>query len=162
MNAQVKPIPEDMHTLSPYLVCAGADKAMDWYKRAFNAVEGGRLRSADGKLMHGMLRIGDSALMLSDENPEWGCVGPQGGTSPVTIHMYVEDVDAVFATAVKEGATSKMEPADMFWGDRFCNLVDPWGHSWSIATHVREVSMEEMEKAAKMGCQEAVETATAK
>lgn len=160
MNAQVKPIPEEMHTLTPYLVCAGAEEAMEWYKRAFGATEGGRLKGPDGKLMHGMLRIGDSALMLTDENPEWGAVGPQSlPSSPVTIHMYVNDVDAAYAKAVQEGAKSKMPPADMFWGDRFCAIVDPFGHSWSIATQVRIVPMEEMEAAAKMGCADAAEHA---
>lgn len=156
MNAQVKPIPDDMHTLTPYLVCAGAADAMAWYQRAFGAVDCGRLEGPDGKLMHGMVRIGDSALMLSDENEEWGAVGPRKlGNTPVTIHLYVEDVDAAFERAVKEGATAKMPPADMFWGDRFCNIIDPFGHSWSIATHIREVSPEEMQAAAKMGCPEA-------
>ncbi|QYF95441.1 VOC family protein [Massilia sp. PAMC28688] len=156
MNAQVKPIPEDMHSLTPYLICAGASDAMEWYKRAFDAVDCGRLAGPDGKLMHGMVRIGDSALMLSDENPEWGAIGPKSlPSSPVTIHLYVENVDDTYARAVKEGAVSKMPPADMFWGDRFCNIVDPFGHSWSIATHIREVSPEEMQAAAKMGCSEA-------
>ena len=158
MNAQVKPIPEDMHSLTPYLVCAGAAGAMDWYQRAFGAVDCGRLEGPDGKLMHGMVRIGDSALMLSDENPDWGAIGPKTlGNTPVTIHLYVDDVDASFARAVKEGATAKMPPADMFWGDRFCNIVDPYGHSWSIATHIRDVSPEEMQAAAKMGCSEHAE-----
>ena len=155
MNAQVKPIPEDMHSLTPYLVCAGAAEAMEWYKRAFGAVDCGRLEGPDGKLMHGMVRIGDSALMLSDENAEWGAVGPKTlGNTPVTIHLYVEDVDAAFAKAVEAGATAKMPPEDMFWGDRFCNIIDPYGHSWSIASHIRDVSPEEMQAAAKMGCSE--------
>lgn len=162
MNTQVKPIPEDMHSLTPYLVCAGAADAMEWYKRAFGATEGGRLQGPDGKLMHGMVRIGDSALMLTDENPQWGALGPKSlPSSPVTIHLYVENVDEVFARAVEQGATAKMPPTDMFWGDRFGALIDPFGHSWSIATHVRDVSPEEMQQAAKMGCSENAEAAQA-
>lgn len=156
MSAPVKPIPDNMHSLTPYLVCAGAYDAMAWYQRAFNAVECERLDGPDGKLMHGMIRIGDSALMLSDENPEWGAFGPQArSSSPVTIHLYVDNVDEVYARALKEGATSTMPPDDMFWGDRFCLIVDPFGHSWSIATHVRDVALEDMQAAAKMGCAEA-------
>ena len=153
MNAQVKPIPDDMHSLTPYLVCAGAADAMAWYQRAFGAVDCGRLQGPDGKLMHGMVRIGDSALMLMEENLEWGARGPKTlGGSPVTIHLMVNDVDTVFARAVKEGGVAKMPPADMFWGDRYGVLTDPYGHSWSVATHVRDVSAEEMqEHASKMG-----------
>ena len=150
---QVRPIPEDMHSLTPHLVCADALKAIDFYKRAFNATEAGILTMPDGKLMHGMIRIGDSALMLAEQNDAWGTVGPAklGGT-PVTIHLYVKDVDAVFKRAVAEGATAKMEPMDMFWGDRYGVLTDPFGHNWSVATHVRDVSPEEMQsEAAKMG-----------
>ncbi len=152
-TAQVRPIPEDMHTLTPHLVCADALKAIDFYKRAFGATDGGVLLTPDGKLMHGMIRIGDSALMLMEENEAWGARGPGklGGT-PVTIHLYVKDVDAVFARAVAEGAKAMMQPMDMFWGDRYGVLTDPFGHSWSVATHVRDVSPAEMqEQAAKMG-----------
>lgn len=152
-SSPVQAIPEDMHTLTPYLICADASAAIDFYKRAFGAVELSRIAGADGKLMNAMLRIGDSALMLMDENVAWGALGPTllKGT-PVTIHIYVKDVDAAFALAVKEGATAKMPPADMFWGDRFCALIDPSGHSWSIATHIRDVSTEEAQAAAsKMG-----------
>jgi PhnB protein len=153
MNAKVRPIPEDMHSLTPHLVCDGAAEAMDFYKRAFGAVEGGRMPGQNGKLMHGMMRIGDSALMLVDENKEWGMLGPKSlGGSAVTIHHYVNDVDAVFERAVKEGATAKMPPADMFWGDRYAVVIDPWGHNWSIATHIKDMTPEEMAaEAAKMG-----------
>jgi len=145
----VSPIPQGMHTLTPYLVCADASAAIDFYRRAFGAVELNRIAGPDGRLMNAMLRIGDSALMLMDENVEWGALGPTllKGTS-VTIHVYVEDVDAAFARAVKEGATVKMPPSDMFWGDRYCALTDPSGHSWSIATHIKDVSTEEAQAAA--------------
>jgi PhnB protein len=153
MNAQVRAIPEDMHTITPHLVCADALKAIEFYKRAFGAVEGGIMLTTDGKLMHGQIRIGDSSLMLMEENKQWECIGPNSlGGTPVTIHLYVKDCDAVYAKAVAEGATSKMAPADMFWGDRYSVVTDPFGHCWSIATHTRDVSMEEMQAAAaKMG-----------
>jgi PhnB protein len=152
-QTKVQPIPEDMHSLTPHLVCKDASAAMDYYKRAFGAVEAARLPGPDGKLMHGMVRIGDSALMLVDENKDWGALGPTTlGGSPVTIHLYVKDVDAVFAKAVAEGGTAKMPPADMFWGDRYGVLTDPFGHSWSIATHIKNPTPEEMQaEMAKMG-----------
>lgn len=148
MNAQVRAIPEDMHSLTPHLVCARALDAIEFYKRAFGATEGGTLLAPDGKLMHGMIRIGDSALMLMEENKEWGAVGPTMlGGSPVTIHLYVNNCDEVYKQALAAGATAKMPPADMFWGDRYGVLTDPFGHSWSIATHIRDVSPEEMQQA---------------
>lgn len=142
----VKAIPEGMHALTPHLICAGAAEAIEFYKQAFGAQELGRMPSPDGsgKLMHAMLRIGDSFLMLVDEFPQWGSVGPLAlKGSPVTIHHYVEDVDAVFERAVAAGATPRMPVADMFWGDRYGVLTDPFGHLWAIATHVRDVSPDE-------------------
>lgn len=144
----VKPIPDGMHSLTPHLICANASDAIDFYKRAFGAEEVSRLTMPDGKLMHAMLRIGNSALMLMDENPAWGAKGPVALTnSPVSIHLYVEDVDAAFARAVAAGASVKMPPGDMFWGDRFGALTDPFGHSWSIATHIKDVSPEQAQAA---------------
>lgn len=150
----VKPIPEGVHTITPHLVCAGAADAIEFYKKAFNAVEIHRIPGPGGKLMHGAIRIGDSMLMLADEFPEWGSKGPKtlAGT-PVTIHLYVENVDAVFAQAVAAGATPAMPVADMFWGDRYGMLVDPFGHSWSVATHIKDMTDDEMQEAAKTGCQ---------
>ncbi|WP_372528553.1 VOC family protein [Piscinibacter sp.] len=143
-----KPIPDGMHSLTPHLTCAGAADAIEFYKRAFNAVEMARLPGAQGKLMHAMVRIGDSALMLVDESPEWGMLGPRSlKGSPVTIHLYVEDVDAVVAQAVAAGAKVTMPVADMFWGDRYGQLEDPFGHRWSVGTHTRDVSPEEMRQA---------------
>ena len=145
---QVNPVPEGMHTVTPHLVCAGAANAIEFYKKAFDAVESGRLPGPDGRLMHAMIRICGSAVMLVDEMPEWGALGPKAlKGSPVTIHLYVEDVDAVVARAVKAGAKITMPVADMFWGDRYGKLEDPFGHHWSVATHVRDVSMEEMHQA---------------
>lgn len=144
-NAAAKPIPEGMHSLTPHLVCAGAANAIEFYKKAFNAVEQARLPGPDGKLMHAAVRIGDSTLMLVDENPQWGMLGPNAlKGSPVTIHLYVKDVDATVAQAVSAGAKVTMPVADMFWGDRYGQLEDPFGHRWSVATHVRDLSPEEI------------------
>ena len=144
----VKPIPDDMHSVTPHLVCAGAADAIEFYKKAFNAVEAGRLPGPQGKLMHAMIRIGDSPVMLVDEMPEWGSFGPKSlRGSPVTIHLYVEDVDAVVARALAAGAKITMPVADMFWGDRYGKLEDPFGHHWSVATHIRDVSPAEMQQA---------------
>ncbi|HKU84925.1 MAG TPA: VOC family protein [Casimicrobiaceae bacterium] len=148
-----KPIPEGMHSLTPHLVCAGAADAIDFYKRAFNATEEARIPGPEGKLIHAAVRIGDSTLMLVDENPQWGALGPKAlKGSPVTIHLYVVDVDATVAQAVAAGAKVTMPVADMFWGDRYGQLEDPFGHRWSVATHTRDLTPEEMrEGMAKMG-----------
>ena len=146
--AQTKPVPDGMHTVTPHLTCAGAADAIDFYKRAFNAQEVARMAGPDGKLMHGMIRIGDSAIMLVDEFPDYGSFGPKSlKGSPVTIHLYVENVDSFVGRAVDAGAKITMPLADMFWGDRYCRLEDPFGHHWSIATHTRDVSPEEMQEA---------------
>jgi PhnB protein len=146
--AQVRPVPEGMHTVTPHLTCAGAADAIDFYKRAFNAQEMARLKGPDGKLMHGMIRIGDSTVMLVDEYPDYGSFGPKSlKGSPVTIHLYVEDVDAFVRRAVDAGAKVTMPLADMFWGDRYCRLDDPFGHHWSVATHIRDATPEEMQEA---------------
>lgn len=144
----VKPIPEGMHTLTPHLVCAGAAVAIAFYQKAFNAIELTRLPGPGGKLMHAMIKIGDSSLMLTDEMPECGSLGPNAlkGT-PVTLHIYVNDVDAFVARAVAAGATLTMPVQDMFWGDRYGRLVDPFGHQWSVATHLRDLSPAEIQDA---------------
>ena len=147
-QSNTKPIPEGMHSVTPHLVCAGAADAIDFYKKAFGAAEEARLPGPQGKIMHAMIRIGDSAVMLVDEMPEWGALGPKAlKGSPVTIHLYVEDVDGFVARAVKAGAKVTMPVADMFWGDRYGQIEDPFGHHWSVATHVRDVSMEEAQQA---------------
>lgn len=149
-TAAVKPIPEGMHSITPHLTCAGAAEAIEFYKKAFGAVEMGRMAGPGGKLMHAQLRIGDSPIMLVDEFPEWGGKGPKAlGGTPVAIHLYVPDADAVFTTAVAAGATVKMEMADMFWGDRYGVVIDPFGHMWSIATHIKDMTPEEMAQAGK-------------
>jgi PhnB protein len=153
VKTTVKPIPEGMHSLTPHLICAGAANAIEFYKKAFNAVELTRLPGPDGKLMHGSVRIGDSVLMLVDENPQWGALGPTAlKGSPVTIHLYVDDVDAVVAQAVAAGAKITMPIADMFWGDRYGQLKDPFGHSWSVATHTRDLSPEEIQQGMAKMC----------
>jgi uncharacterized glyoxalase superfamily protein PhnB len=146
----VKPVPDGMHMLTPHLVCRDAAAAIAFYQKAFGAVELARLPGPQGKLMHALLRIGDSPLMLVDEFPDWGALGPQSlKGSPVTLHLYVEDVDAAVERAVAAGARLTMPVADMFWGDRYGTLEDPFGHHWSIATHVRDLSPEEIQAAAK-------------
>ena len=149
-TSPVRPIPADMHSLTPHLVCDGAAAAIDFYKAAFGAVEGGRLPTPDGKLMHAMVRIGDSALMLVDEMPQWGALGPKSlKGSPVTIHLYVEDADATMAQAQKAGAKVTMPVDDAFWGDRYGQLEDPFGHRWSVATHKHDLTDEQIREAMK-------------
>jgi uncharacterized glyoxalase superfamily protein PhnB len=150
---KVKPIPDGMHSVTPHLICAGAADAIEFYKKAFGAVDLGRLPGPKGRLMNAAIRIGDSTVMLVDEMPEWGAFGPKSlKGSPVTIHLYVQDVDASVARAVAAGAKITMPLDDMFWGDRYCKVEDPFGHHWSIATHIRDVSPEEMQQAMqKMG-----------
>ena len=143
----VKPIPDGMHSLTPHLVCADASAAIDFYRRAFGAEETARLPGPDGKLIHAAVRIGNSTLMLVDEMPQWGSLGPKAlKGSPVVIHLYVTDVDAVVAKAVAAGAKVTMPVGDMFWGDRYGQLEDPFGHKWSVATHTRDLTPEEMKQ----------------
>ena len=143
-------IPDGMHSVTPHLVCAGAAKAIDFYKKAFGAEETARLPGPDGRLMHAAVKIGDSTVMLVDEMPEWGSLAPTSlkGT-PVTIHLYVEDADRFVERAAKAGAKVTMPVAEQFWGDRYGKIEDPFGHHWSVATHVRDVGPEEMKKAMK-------------
>jgi uncharacterized glyoxalase superfamily protein PhnB len=147
---KIQPIPAGMTAVTPHLVCAGAAEAMAFYKKAFGAVEEARIPGPGGKLMHGMVRINGAAVMLVDESPEYGMLGPRAlKGSPVTIHLYVENADAFVEKAAKAGARVTMPVADMFWGDRYGVLEDPWGHKWSVATHVRELTSEQMMEAMK-------------
>lgn len=160
--SEVQKVPADMPTVTPHLVCRGAADAIEFYKKAFGAVEMARMPVPDGggKLMHAMIRIGNSPVMLVDEFPEWNSIGPQDlPNSPVTLHYYVEDVDAAFRRAVEAGGKAVMEPQDMFWGDRYGVLRDPFGHNWSLATHIRDVSPEDAIEASKtsMACPEATQ-----
>ncbi len=150
---KVKPIPEGLHTVTPHLVCAGAAEAIEFYKKAFNAEEVTRIPGPQGKLIHAMIRIGDSMVMLVDEFPEWNSFGPKAlKGSPISIHLYVSDADAFVQHAVKAGAKVTMPLADMFWGDRYGQIEDPFGHHWSVSTHLRDVSPEELAKGAKEMC----------
>ena len=148
-----QPIPDGMHSITPHLVCAGAAEAISFYAKAFGAVEKMRVPGPGGKLVHACVQIGDSQLFLVDEFPEWGSVGPKAlKSSPVTIHLQVEDADASFAKAVAAGCTVTMPLDDAFWGDRYGSVKDPFGHNWSIATHKLDMSPEEIQAAmAKMG-----------
>jgi uncharacterized glyoxalase superfamily protein PhnB len=149
----VKPVPDGMHTVTPHLICAGASEAIEFYKKAFGATENGRLAMPNGKIMHASIRIGDSTLFLVDEMPERGALDPKAlKGSPVTIHLYVEDVDAFAARAVAAGAKMTMPVADMFWGDRYGQLLDPFGHRWSVATHLRDMSSEEVRQGFQKAC----------
>ncbi len=147
----VKPIPEGYHTVTPYLTVNDAAGAIDFYRRAFGAQETVRMAGPPGKIGHAELKIGDSMIMLADEMPGSGCRAPQSlGGSCVNIFLYVDDVDSVFKQAVNAGAKADMPPADMFWGDRFGRLTDPFGHSWSLATHKEDVAPEEMRQRAQV------------
>jgi PhnB protein len=143
----VKPVPEGYHTVTPYLIVSGGAKAIDFYKRALGATERMRLEGPDGKIGHAEIEIGDSVIMLADEFPEMGAKGPQtiGGT-PVGICLYVENADARFEQAVKAGAKIERPLQDQFYGDRSGTVIDPFGHKWTIATHIEDVPPEEINR----------------
>jgi PhnB protein len=145
--ATVKSIPEGYHNVTPYLYVRGATAAIDFYKSIFGAVEIVRLAGSNGKIMHAELRIGDSIVMLADENPQNGVMSPQtiGGFSG-GLHLYVENVDVVIQKAIESGAKLLRPIKDQFYGDRSGSLLDPFGHMWSVATHVEDVPPEEMKK----------------
>lgn len=145
MSSKVKPIPDGYRSVSPYLFIRGAARAIDFYKQAFEARERMRMPGPSGKVMHAELDLGDSIVMLADEFPEMGALSPEAaGGSPVMIAIYVNDVDATFNRAVAAGAKPLRAVANQFYGDRSGALVDPFGHKWNIATHVEDVSPEEM------------------
>ena len=143
-----KPVPEGYHTLTPFLTVRNAVKAIEFYKQAFGAQERGVAKDPTGKVMHAEVKIGDSIIMLSDEFPEFGSLSPEsGGTQSMGLHIYIENVDQAFERAVKAGAKVEMPVADQFWGDRYGRLKDPFGHKWSIATHTKDMSADEMKRA---------------
>ena len=143
----VKAIPEGYYSLTPYLVVKGAAEAIEFYTKAFGATEMMRMPGPGGKIMHAELKIGNSVLMLSDENPERGYLSPASrGGNTSSVMFYTDDVDAAFRKAIAAGAKETTPVTDMFWGDRMGNLTDPFGHSWAIATHQEDVSPQEMEK----------------
>lgn len=147
MAGKVNPIPPGYHTVTPYLTLDDASRAIEFYKKAFGAQEIMRMGGPSGKIVHAEIKIGDSHIMISDEMPRVTERSPQSlGGSTVGIFLYVDNVDSVFNQAVSAGAKSEMPPQDMFWGDRFGKLVDPFGHHWALATHIEDVAPEEMEK----------------
>ena len=140
-------IPAGYHSVIPYLVVDGAAEAIEFYKKAFGATEVMRMPAPGGKIGHAEIKIGDSYVMLADEHPDQGHVGPKtvGGT-PVGILIYIPDVDARFAAAIAAGATGKRPPEDQFYGDRMAAITDPFGHNWMLATHIEDVSDEEIQR----------------
>jgi PhnB protein len=146
----VKSIPEGYHSITPYLIVRGGADAIEFYKKAFGAVELFRMPAPDGKIGHAEIKVGDSPIMLADEYPDLGYNGPQStGGSPVSLMIYVDDVDTVFNQAVDAGATVTEALADKFYGDRMGTVIDPFGHRWHLATHKEDVSPEEMQRRAK-------------
>jgi PhnB protein len=144
-------VPQGMQTMTPHITVRGAAKYIDFLKRAFKAVEISRSPAPDGKLMHAHVRIGDSNLMLNDDFPEFGGPKIAEGHWPITFHVYVPDVDAVFAQAVAAGCEAKMPVSDQFWGDRYGQLKDPFGFTWAVATHIEDPTPEEIrEREAKL------------
>jgi PhnB protein len=147
MPNQVKPIPDGYHAITPNLVCRNAAQAIDFYKTVFGATETVRMPGPGGKIMHAELKIGDSTLFLNDSMSQTGPAEPQAGSSnPTYLHLYVADVDTVFERAVKGGSRVEMPLQDMFWGDRYGKLTDPFGQQWSIATHIEDVGREDMKR----------------
>lgn len=145
----VKPIPDGYHNVTPYIVVQGAGQAIEFYRKAFGAEVLYKLDGPGGSVMHAEIRVGDSPIMLSDANPDWGAVAPdpsKGVSSSLMI--YTEDADAAYKKAVAAGAQSLQEPEDMFWGDRMAKVQDPFGHQWSLGTHKEDVSPEEIGKRA--------------
>jgi PhnB protein len=146
MAHNVKAIPEGYHTISPSLTCKDAARAIDFYKKAFNAQEIMRMPSPDGKISHAELRIGDSIIFLNDEMGPM--TGAATGTPRIYLFLYVEDADKTFESAVKAGAKVEMPLENQFWGDRYGKLTDPFGHEWGVATHVEDLTPEEIDKRA--------------
>lgn len=147
--ANVKPIPDGYRSVTPYLVVNGAERAIEFYKRAFGAQEIMRMPAPDGRIGHAEIRIGDSVVMLSDETPQSAAKAPTSvGATTCGVFLYVEDVDATYDRAIGAGAKATARPQDMFWGDRYGKLADPFGHEWALATHKEDLSPEEMMKRA--------------
>ncbi len=150
ISFMTNPIPEGFHTVTPSIVLSNSKDAIEFYKKAFDAKEIYRMPAPDGKTMHAMIQIGDSFVMMSDEFPKMGCISPTtvGGTS-TTIHLYVDNSDRIYEQAVQAGAKPAMPMMDAFWGDRCGSVVDPFGHAWMVSTHKKDLSPEEMNRAAE-------------
>ena len=145
MSARVKPVPDGYHTITPYLIVNGAAAAIEFYKRAFGATEVMRMPAPDGRIGHAELQLGDCRVMLADEYPQMDCRGPKSvGGTPVFLHMYVDDVDAVVKQAVAAGARVVRPVQDQFYGDRMGTVADPYGHVWHVSTHKEDLSMDEL------------------
>jgi PhnB protein len=150
MATVTKPIPEGYHSATPYLIVKGAAEAIDFYKRVFGATESLRMADPKGAIAHAEIKIGDSVIMLADEHPNMGYRGPRSlGGSAVSIMLYVADVDGTFERAIKAGAQARRPVANQFYGDRSGTLEDPFGHVWTISTHVEDVAPEEMQRRAE-------------
>jgi PhnB protein len=147
---QIEKIPKDYHSITPVLIVKNGDEAIEFYKKGFGVQERGRMKGPDGSVAHAELKLGDSVFMLSDEYPEMDCHSPKTiGGSPVSMYVYVDDVDSFFDKAISAGAKVLDPIKDQFWGDRHGRLEDPFGHLWSIATHKKDLSEDEMKKAAE-------------
>jgi len=152
MTQAKSPIPEGLHTVTPHLVVKNAAQAIEFYKKAFGAEERSRFEMPGGAIGHAELKIGDSVIFVADEMPGHGAAtqSPQTlGGSTATLNIYIDDVDKLFAQAINAGGKSVMDPTDMFWGDRYGTVTDPFGHVWSIATHKEDLSKSEMEQRAQ-------------
>jgi len=149
--SQVKKIPDGYHSITPYLIVNNGSEAIQYYKKIFGAKEHGRMMTPDGKrIAHAEIEIGNSRLMLADEFPEMNSLSPKTiGGSPVGLFLYIDDVDKIVSQAVAEGAKVLMEVEDQFWGDRYGSIEDPFGHRWSISTHIKDLTEEELKKAAE-------------
>ena len=147
---EIEKIPKDYHSITPVLIVKNGDEAIEFYKKGFGVEERCHMIGPDGRIAHAELKLGDSLFMLSDEYPEMECHSPKTiGGSPVSMYVYVDDVDSVFNRAISAGAKALNPVKDQFWGDRHGRLEDPFGHLWSIATHKKDLSEEEMKKAAE-------------
>jgi len=142
----VQAIPQGFHSVTPGLTCRNAAQAIELYKKAFGAVERSRMASPDGNIMHAEIQIGDSMIFLADEYPGMSAAPSEGAPPSQAIYLYVQDVDSVYKQAVAAGCKEAMPVADMFWGDRFGKVVDPFGHHWNLATHIEDVAPAEMER----------------
>jgi PhnB protein len=150
MKKASQPVPQGFHTVTPSLIVRNGAEAIEFYKKALGAKEIMRMAGPDGKIGHAELKIGDSIIFLTDENPGMGCKSPQtlGGTAN-SLYLYVEDVDTAFQRAVDAGGKVTMPVGDMFWGDRFGTFVDPYGHNWGLSTHTQDLTEQEIEEGAK-------------
>jgi PhnB protein len=143
----VSSVPPGYHSVTPYIIVDGAARALEWYVRALGARELMRISMPGGKLGHAEIEVGDSRIMLADEAPDHGAKAPGAfGGSPISLHLYVPDVDATMARAVAAGATVKSQPEDKFYGDRLGSLLDPFGHTWHVSTHIEDITVEEIER----------------